>query len=59
MDAKSLLHCLPKNGTDGFWFKICASLTKSMGKSLFAAAESLDRLHAMLAPFEHRCAACC
>lgn len=59
MDAKSLLHCLPTNGTDGFWFKISASLTKSMGKSLFAAAESLDRLHVMLAAFEHRCAGCC
>lgn len=30
-----------------------------MGNSLFAAAESLDRLRVILAPFEHRCAGCC
>lgn len=58
MDAKNLPHCLPKKGTDGFWFKTSVSLTQSMGESLFAAAESLDRLQVMLAPLEHRCAAC-
>lgn len=58
MDVKNTLHCLPTNGTDGFSFKISASLMKSMGKFLFAAAESLDRLHVLLAVFEHRCDGC-
>lgn len=58
MDVKNLLHCLPTNRIDGFWFKVNASLMKSMGKSLLAAAESLDRLHILLALFEHKCAGC-
>jgi len=31
---------------------------KSMGKYLFAAAESLGRLHILLVVFEHKCAGC-
>lgn len=59
MNVKNVLHCLPTNGTDGLWFKISASLMKSMRKPLFAAAESLDRLHILLSLFEHKCAGCC